>query len=539
MATRPVTVSDIIAGHAVLDLVSADRIYLNGYIPTLQVGGQVVAFLAHRGFPIPSPAALGKIGNLFRIAVRRFAEINDIAVVQLRARDRKIEVAGPYLERARRLGGSRVAMIGWAQEPQSVFDARKRATDPGRCPQFTFEKVIRHVTAYYFYLWDEDFGACFIKVCAYAPYPVKVWLNGHEWAKSAAARAGVGFTELSNGFAACDDPDALQGICARLQAGTITVFFERWMARLPLPLNAADRAAGWWWQLSMRQVEVSRTIAFDQPRQARGFFTALLRHNLDIGRPERVAIIFGRRLTRAAVRLTTFATTLLQAGDQVVLNAYFRHSRIKQYLKDGVGMRVETVVNDPADLGCKRGIEHFAELTARAVACNDRLLHYERVGQDCVFGSPAFERVSRPSVTAGGRRVPAIRYGDPRGMALAGALCTALFAVTGITNASLRAAMTGLLGGTYTRSQATYDLTRLRLKELITRIPGTFTYRLTSDGIRFAAFYTLTDRHLLRPLMAADQLPASPELRRALRVLTSSVEDYAAEAGLRPARQAA
>ena len=80
-------------------------------------------------------------------------------------------------------------------------------------------------------------------------------------------------------------------------------------------------------------------------------------------------------------------------------------------------------------------------------------------------------------------------------MALAGASCTALFAVTGITNASLRAAMTGLLGGTYTRSQATYDLTRLRLKELITRIPGTFTYRLTSDGIRFAAFYTLTHRH--------------------------------------------
>ena len=75
-----------------------------------------------------------------------------------------------------------------------------------------------------------------------------------------------------------------------------------------------------------------------------------------------------------------------------------------------------------------------------------------------------FEQVSRPWVTADGRRVPAIRYGDPRGMALAGALCTALFAVTGITNASLRAAMTAmtaLLGGTYTRSQATYDLTRV------------------------------------------------------------------------------
>jgi hypothetical protein len=59
------------------------------------------------------------------------------------------------------------------------------------------------VTCYYFYLWDEDFGPAFIKVCAYFPYPAKVWVNGHEWAKRQAIKAGVGFTELANGFASC------------------------------------------------------------------------------------------------------------------------------------------------------------------------------------------------------------------------------------------------------------------------------------------------------------------------------------------------
>ena len=89
-----------------------------------------------------------------------------------------------------------------------------------------------------------------------------MWLNGHEWAKRQAARAGIGFEALDNGFAA-GDAAALQAICDRLGPGTIGVFFERWMSRLPLPLTEHDRDAGYWWELSMRQVEVSRTLVFD------------------------------------------------------------------------------------------------------------------------------------------------------------------------------------------------------------------------------------------------------------------------------------
>ena len=151
------------------------------------------------------------------------------------------------------------------------------------------------MTCYYFYLWDEDFGPAFIKVCAYFPYPAKIWVNGHEWAKRQAARAGIAFTELSNGFAACDDPAALQEICDRLQPGTIEVFAQRWLHRLPMPFGPADQRAGYWWEISMRQVEVSRTLVFDAPRRARAFFEALIADNLDIGRPANVEIIFGRQ----------------------------------------------------------------------------------------------------------------------------------------------------------------------------------------------------------------------------------------------------
>ena len=300
----PVTVNDVLDGHVALDLQCLDRLYLHGYLGQLQVGGQVIQFLGHRGYPVPSPACLQQIGDAFRRRVASFAEANHIPVVTLKAADRNIEVMKPYLDRAAATGRSQVAAIGVAQEPQRVFIARQRHTDPGKCPQFSFDKKDRRVTVYYFYLWDAGFGPAFIKICTYCPWPVKIWVNGHEWAKQQARKIGFAFTELSNGFASAEDPAMLQRICDALQPGTISVFFQRWLARLPLPLGAADQQAGYWWECSMAQVEVSRTIVFTQPRHARAFFEALVTDNLDLGRPDTVEIVFGRRIINGRQRAT-------------------------------------------------------------------------------------------------------------------------------------------------------------------------------------------------------------------------------------------
>ena len=364
---------------------------------------------------------------------------------------------------------------------------------------------------------------------------MKVWLNGHEWAKRQATKAGIGFIELSNGFATCSDRAALQAICDRLGPGTIGVFFERWMSRLPLPLTEHDRAAGYWWELSMRQVEVSRTLVFDAPRRARAFFEALVADNLDIGRPELIELVFKRGQRRGAKAGGQFKTHIVTYGTEVNVNAFYRHSRIKQYLKDGRALRIETVINDPDDVGCRRRLCHLDELQARARAINTTLLDTERVGQGCVLASPAFERIARPTLTEDGRRAPALRFGDPRVQALAGALCTSVLAVTGITNKSLRALMTGLLGGaTYTTNQASYDLARLRTNGLITRIPGKNRYRLTGDGLRFAIFYTKLHDRLLRPLLAADQPPAPPPLRNALHTIDIHITETIDQARFLP-----
>jgi len=170
------TVSDLLDGHVALDLECLDRIYLNGYVPNLQVGGQVVSFMTqHLGNPIPSPAIMEKMGTAFRHSVTLFAEANQIPVVRFHKGDRKIAVMGRYLAAQATTGRSAVVAIGVAQEYQNVFAATQYQRSSG-IPWFSFTKADRRVSCFYFYLWDVDFGPSFIKVCAYFPYPIKVCL---------------------------------------------------------------------------------------------------------------------------------------------------------------------------------------------------------------------------------------------------------------------------------------------------------------------------------------------------------------------------
>jgi hypothetical protein len=101
--------------------------------------------------------------------------------------------------------------------PDLSEHVRAQAADPGPC--------------YYFYLWDEDFGPAFIKLCAYFPYPGKVWVNGHEWAKRQAAKAG--HTRLLRPLMAADRPPAPPEIRQALDTLDRHIAHTIDLARLP------------------------------------------------------------------------------------------------------------------------------------------------------------------------------------------------------------------------------------------------------------------------------------------------------------------
>ena len=530
-------INDVIEGHVALEVECVDRLLLNAYVPNLQVGGQVVRFISgHLGKPIASAAVLGSIGNRFRRDVRRFADANQIPVLQLKGPDRsrwddrKLDHVRPYLQAAERERRFGVVAIVAGQEFQWVFSAHNRATKP-KAVWFEFVREQRRVGVYYFYVLDPDFGPGFIKICTYFPYPARVWLNGHEWAKRQADHAGIAYRALSNGFAACSEPDRLQAICDSFAPGHVQAFFDRWMTCIPTPLTAQDRAAGYWWQLSMRQIETSRTLVFDDPRRARSFFEALVADNIGIGRPEQVSIVFARPLRRPAK--TDYGTRVFTTGTDVRIDFRYKHCRIKQYLKDRRALRIETVINNPTDLDVPRRLEHLPKLVAKARQVNRRLLIIERAGQSCAIGSALFERIHLP-YDREGQRTGALRFGDTRVMALAGALCHQLHAVAGFTNKTLRALVALHLGTEYSPSRMSYDLRRLRLHGLIARLPHSNTYVLTPEGIRVATFYSKLQDRLLRPLLDADKPPAKIETRRALATLERAVSDYIDNARLTP-----
>ena len=221
--------------------------------------------------------------------------------------------------------------------------------------------------------------------------------------------------------------------------------------------------------------------------------------------------MFGRKVTRRTPG--RFRTRVISHGVDPVLYAHYKHSKIKQDLKDGVALRTETTVNDTRDFGIGRLVceANWDALIALGHAANDRLLAQELAAQPCAPDSTALQRIVLPSIE-NGQPAPGLRFGDPRVMALLVGLCHFDHLFAGITNRGLTSLIAALIPG-YSSRQATYDLRRLRRKGLIRRVPRRHRYELTSEGRQTAIFFTKTYSRILNPALAELDprlLPRSP-----------------------------
>jgi hypothetical protein len=193
------TVAELLQQHVTLTVESFDRIYLNGYLPKLQTAGQLVNFLTeHRGNPIPSPALLNKMSADFKARLEQFATHHGLTPLTFARKQRKDDVATD--RRAAFTGTDGVYLIGVAQEKCNTFKGKTTHDPASKRVHVDYSRQSACVNHYYFYLVDEDFGPAFIKVCSYAPYAIKVCINGHEWAKRQLDKAGIAYEALDNGF---------------------------------------------------------------------------------------------------------------------------------------------------------------------------------------------------------------------------------------------------------------------------------------------------------------------------------------------------
>jgi hypothetical protein len=543
--TLPRSAADVLAGHVLFEIEAIDRMYLNLYQPRLQHGAGIAAFfVGHRGHRFASSALMAPMTAAFTANIEHFIAARGLDLVRFARGQRKDEVTAGYLSRAeldeRGLAAAQVLYVGVAQEKQRVFRTSKRrnpvtgATYPWLVPSTGV------VNQYYFYCVDEEFGPVCVKFSGYFPYTGRLILNGNEYAKRQAAKAGIGFVPLDNAFAAVDDGPGVQAICDGLDEDEITALAARLLAILPHPFTTEDTDAGYRYELSVLQAEFSLTQTLDSAVSGRIFFDQLIRDNLDLGRPDRVSLIFGRKIIRKGRRPTPgrFRTRVITDGVTPSLHVDYKNSKIKQYHKLGKALRTETTINDTADFGVAKGLSHLPQLKEIGFTASRRLLDVQRISHDPAEGAATLAALTDPVISPAGTRTAGMPVTSLRVQALLSAICAFRLLPNGFTNRDLRnhlAPLLGLAPEDMTSGQITYDLRRLRIHGLIQRIPHSFRYQVTSTGIRQALFLTrLTQRLLISGLtQVTDPSPPAPTpLRAAARAYDAAIDDLAYQAGL-------
>lgn len=515
-------VSEILDEHVRLTVEGIDRMYLNVYIPRLQSPEGVAAFFRfHRGHQYASSALMDPISKGFISAIEDFAAAGQVPLMTFRKGERKDDIAAQMRKSFKADEG--VVFIGKGQEKSPVFRTEKR-TNPKTGNKYPW--IVRGtamVNHYYFYIVDRDFGPFFIKFGSYFPYTAKLYINGHEWLKRQLEQKHIVHEALDNGILSCADPVRVQQMADRLSAEKIDALLRKWFRRLPHPFTAADREAGYRYDVSILQAEFSRTMVMDRPVTGRVWFEEVIRENLDLGRPDQVQLIFARRITKTTPG--RFRTRIVTQGVIPSIHVHYKNTRIKEYYKEGRALRVETTINDTRDFRIGKRLKNLPQLREIGFAANRRLLDVQRISHDCAAGEDAWNAVVRPT-QIGEQRASALRFDDPRAQALFAVVLMFVFQIQGFASKELRGPLAQLLGldpASMTQARMTYDLRRLRLHGIIERIPHTNRYRVTPFGLRTSMFLSRTWSRLLRPGLSLLS-PQSPNHGTHLRTLFNKLD---------------
>jgi hypothetical protein len=528
-------VDEVLKQHVELEVESIDRMYLNVFVPRLQILEGALHYIRHQlRSKVLSTTAVEPLTRAFVRSIEQFAKDNDVPVVNFEKGQRKDDIATQ--RRAEFPKPEGVVFIGKAQEKCAVYRTEKRHNPNANKSYAWIVKSTAMVNQYYFYCVDEDFGPFFLKFSSYFPYNAKLCLNGHEYAKRQLEREGIAFQALDNGVLSCENPKRLQEICDDLSAAKIDRLLRKWLQRLPHPFPARDRKAGYRYQISILQIELSLTQVLDRPVSGRIFFEEVIRENLDIGRPKQVQLIFDRWVTKSTPG--SFRTRVITDGVIPSLHIDYKGTRIKQYHKESQALRTETTINNTRDFYIGKSLKNLPALRQIGFQANRRLLQVQTISQDCIVAEETFQQLNHPRIVDD-QRVSALRFADKTVQALWHALLTFDLLPAGFSNRDLRQNLAGLLGHPsdyFTQGRMTYQLRRLRLHGVIARIKKTHRYRLTSFGLRFALFCSRTYNRILRPgigkLVAATDRVLPDPLRRSFDNVELQIQHWIHREGL-------
>ena len=511
----PRTVAEVLRQHVTLEVEGIDRMYLNVYQPRLQTDSGVAAFFRfHRGHTFASSALMDPMSKAFIAAVERFVQ-QQIPLIPFAKGQRKDDVAKEY--RAHFHDPEGIVFVGKAQEKTPVFRTEKRRnpdtgqTYPWIVPQYGHGQpllLLRH---------RRGLRPVLPQVLHLLPLQRQALHQRPRVRQAATGQGGHRLRGPGQRHPLLRRPPTAATALRRPVGRQDRRPAEQMAGAAPPSLHRPGPRRRLRYEVSILQAEFSLTQVLDRPLTGRIFFEEVIRENLDLGRPDQVQLIFDRRITKRTPG--RFRTRVLTEGVTPSLHIDYKHSRIKQYHKEGRALRTETTINDPRNFRIGKRLFNLPALRRIGFQANRRLLDVQRISQDCAIGEDAFRRVNEP-VEVDGQRASALRFADVAVQALLSALLVFRLLPRGFSNRDLRDHWAPLLGkapADMTPGQMTYHLRRLRLHGLIERIPRTHRYRVTA-GRPAALFCTRTYNRLLRPGLAQiipEEAKDDSELRRA------------------------
>jgi hypothetical protein len=476
-----------------------DRLLLNGCIQSFLQGARAQGFfwVYRKIYPV-SRNVLREVARQYHNWVEHSAQKWEVEIVN-DPKGRRDEFVEPYFQKAQ---PDQVVVIIQAREPAGIMTA------VGAGQKWHLETKYRWVKQYNFYLQDSEWGPMFVRVCPYFPFSARICLNQHDWLAHKMKQAGICFTQSGNAFRRCSDPAALQEIADSLTAKNLLHCGHKWLKRLLPFFRAAERRQhGCWHQLFFAQVEYCDNLIFRRRAALDHLGDRLLDANRNLGRPDKLTVIFGRRISKHYPGKLQTEIEDLHLGNPV-MRSYYKNGFAKHYVRDHDVLRFEAASNDvKGDYGINKAVENLLPLREKLQGITER---YQNVQQDILetfLNRGELRKLGEPTLRPNGKRIPGLKLDHARQLAVMSSLVRFSHVAAGDTfsTAELQAVAAEALGISAEQcplAALRYELWKLRAKGLVEKLPHSRRYRLLPNGYRICLLFLKLFDKIYAPLTA-------------------------------------
>jgi hypothetical protein len=477
-----------------------DRILLNGLIPPFQQPERVIGFFdAYRQLYPVSRDTLRGVADGFQQWLKSWSAKRGVPILDA-PKGRRDEFVEPYFKGAE---PDAVVVVLKAREPARIMTA----IGDKAANRWHLQFAERWVVQYNFYVNDARWGRLFVRMCPYLPFSARICLNQHHWLANRMREEGIDFRQCANAFMGCAEPGRLQELADELDPRDLVGCGQKWLACFTPFFTPIEREqAGCRHRLFFAQTEFCDNLVFHRRAALDRLGERLLDANRTIGQPDKITAIFGRKVVKSyRGKLQTEIENMHLPNP--VIRSHYRNGFIKQYVRDHLILRTEAATNNVTDYGVKKAVDNLPALRTKLSAINDNYLDVQQDILETFIDRGQLRRLAQPTISATGKRTPGLKLDNPRQLALMHALVrfSHVAAANSFTTSELHSRVLDALGAAadrYTLASLRYDLSKLRAKGLVEKLPHSRRYRLLSEGYSICLVFLKLFERVYAPLTA-------------------------------------